>query len=71
MSVISDVQELYGTLHTTWSKVRVHAISHIIFLALVFWIGGVTFKNFAFPHVNAKDISDNDWFVLAKDTGLV
>jgi hypothetical protein len=71
MSVISDVRELYGTLHTTWSKVRVHAISHIIFFALVFWVGGLTWTNFALPNINAKDIADNDWFKLAKDTGLL
>jgi hypothetical protein len=74
MSVISDVRELYGTLHTTWGKVRVHAISHTIFFVLVFWIGGLTLANFTLPNINAinaKDILENDWFKLAKDTGLV
>src|SRR5262245_61482573 len=71
MSVISDVQELYGTLHTTWGKVRVHVISHLIVLSLVYWVGGLAFINFAFPNVSAKEIADNDWFKLAKDMGLI
>jgi hypothetical protein len=71
MSMISDVRELYGTLQTTWSKTRVHVITHAFFFALVFWIGGATLANSSLPHISAKDIADNDWFKLAKDTGLI
>src|SRR5262245_52803853 len=71
MSVISDVQNLYRTLHNTWDKVRVHVISHIVFFAVIFWIGGITITNFSLPHVGAKDITDNEWFKLAKETGLI
>jgi hypothetical protein len=71
MSVISDVRELYGTLQTTWSKTRIHVISHAVFFILVFWIGGVTLTAPLLPHISAKDIADNDWFKLAKETGLI
>src|SRR5262245_53779255 len=71
MSVISDVRELYRTLHTTWSNVRVHAISHSIFFGLVFWIGSLTWINFSLPDIHAKDIADNGWLKLAKDTGVI
>lgn len=71
MSTISDVQDLYGTLHTTWSKLRVHAISHIVFVALVFWMGGITSAYFSLPDIKADEIIRNGWYRLAKDTGLV
>lgn len=71
MSVISDVQELYGTLHTTWGRIRVHVISHVVFFTLVFSAGGIALTNSALPNISARDIAENDWFKLAKDTGLI
>jgi hypothetical protein len=43
----------------------------MVFFALIFWLGGLTSAHFALPNISAKDITDNDWFKLAKDTGLV
>jgi hypothetical protein len=55
------------TLRTTWSKVRLHAISHIV----LNWMGGISLSGFSLPQSNAHEIMKNQWYILAKDTGLV
>ena len=71
MSVFSDVQELYNAGHSGWEKTRPHILAH----ALV-GIATIGFLHVSLPeigpvHIAASDITGNDWFKLAKDTGII
>lgn len=71
MSTLSDVQTLFGTVRNTWAKSKADVLAHLILLFLVFIICRATVPHFHLPDISAKQISDNDWFKLAKDTGVI
>jgi hypothetical protein len=71
MSIISDVRDLYGTLETTWDDSRAHVITHLVFAVVVFWLGDIGLPKISTPSLDPKTIMDNDWFKLAKDTGII
>src|ERR1041385_7503293 len=71
MSVLSDVQQLYGSLQTTWEQSRAHLVAHAVLAFVVFLVCGAALPQIAAPHVEPKEIMNNDWFKLAKDTGLI
>jgi hypothetical protein len=71
MSAFSDVQELFGGLRTTWSESQGHIVSHAICTSMIFGLVGVTVPHVNLPNVSAKDIMDNDWYQLARGTGLI
>jgi hypothetical protein len=71
MSVVSDVQDLYGTLQSTWSKGQTHVISHIVLIAIVFGLCGFSIPQFELPHLDLPKIMASPWFQLAKDTGVI
>jgi len=71
MSTLSDVQALYGSVQDTWTKSRAHVIAHLVLAGVVFGICGATIPELAVPAIDPKQVSDNGWFKLAKDTGIV
>jgi hypothetical protein len=71
VSTLSDAKELYGTLETTWSRSRAHLVTHVAFFLIVFWLFGARIPHISLPEMSAKEVMDNDWFKLGKDTGLI
>src|SRR6266851_1621467 len=71
MSTIADVQELYGGVKETWAKSRPHVLTHVVFALVLLGICRVTLPAIPIPKVNPKQIMDNEWFKLAKETGLI
>jgi hypothetical protein len=71
MSILSDVQALYGSVHSTWAKSQAHVIAHFVLAGVVFGICGATIPDVAVAPIDPKQLSDNEWFKLAKDTGIV
>lgn len=71
MSTLSDVQALYGTMQDTWAKSQAHVIAHFVLAGVVFGICGATVPEVAVAPIDPKQVSDNEWFKLAKDTGVV
>ena len=71
MSTLSDVQTLYGSVRDIWTKSQAHIISHAVLALSIFIICGATVPEMSIPNLQAKQIADNEWFKLAKDTGLV
>jgi hypothetical protein len=55
----------------TWTKSRAHIISHVLLALVLFVICRATFPEVTIPSVDAKTLTENDWFKLAKDTGLI
>ena len=70
MSTLSDVQALYGSVRDTWAKSQAHVVAHVV-IVVVFVICGVTLPEFPVPRLNPRQISESEWFKLAKDTGLI
>ncbi|HEV8577433.1 MAG TPA: hypothetical protein VGX68_00005, partial [Thermoanaerobaculia bacterium] len=71
MSTFSDVQELYGSVRSTWTKSQAHVVVHIGLLVLLFGFLHATLPALQIPQVDPKRLADNEWFTLAKDTGLI
>ena len=71
MSILTDVKDLYGTLETTWADSRAHAITHVTFVVVILWFSETGLPHLPTPSIDPKAISENDWFKLAKDTGVV
>lgn len=71
MSTFSDVQALYGSVRDTWAKSQAHVVAHVVAAGVIFWMCGATMPAFPVPQLDPKQISDNEWFKLAKDTGIV
>jgi hypothetical protein len=75
MSTLSDVQALYASAQNVWTKSRVHIVSHVVVIAVVFGICGATLPNFSglqFDHQRVMDrVMDNDWYKIGKDLGLI
>jgi hypothetical protein len=69
MSIFSDVLSLYGGVEDIWGKSRAHILAHVALVVVVFVICGVTVPEVTIP--TAKQITENEWFKLAKDTGLI
>lgn len=70
-STLSDVQALYGTMQDTWAKSQAHVITHVVFLVVVFGICGATIPDVNLVPIDPNQISGNEWYKLAKDTGIV
>jgi len=71
MAILSDVQALYASVRGTWAKSRADIIAHVVLAVAVFWICGATIPKLTVVHVDPKQIADNEWFKLAKDTGII
>jgi hypothetical protein len=71
MSAISDVQELYSGLQGTWGKSREHIFAHFVFIFIVFGLFGANIPRLSLPPLNPTDLTENGWFKIAKDTGLI
>ena len=71
MSTLSDVQALYGTVQDTWAKSQAHVIAHVVLAVVVFGICGATIPDINLAPIDPKQISGNEWYKLAKDTGIV
>lgn len=71
MSILSDVQDLYGSAQSTWAKSQAHVFSHIVLVIVLFLVCGVTVPEIQVPKIGAAQIADNAWFKLAKDTGII
>jgi hypothetical protein len=71
MSVFSDVEALYGSLKGTWSKTRTHVISHAVLGLVLFGACGVGYPEVQLPQVSAQEIANDDWYKLAKDSGVI
>ena len=71
MSTLSDVQTLYGSVQGTWAKSQADVIAHVVLAAVVFWIWDATMPEISVPTVDPKQIAGNEWFKLAKETGVI
>ena len=71
MSTLSDVQALYGTVQDTWAKSQAHVIAHVVLALTIFGICGATIPDLNLAPINPEQISKNEWYKLAKDTGIV
>jgi hypothetical protein len=71
MSALSDIQELYGSVRNAWVKNQADVIAHIVLAVVVFVVFGASLPHVAIPKLDATQISENGWFKLAKDTGLI
>jgi hypothetical protein len=71
MSAVSDVKDLYGTLETTWTASRAHVVTHVVFTLIVFWLFHASLPRLSLPGVDANAITNNDWYKLVKETGLI
>lgn len=71
MSILSDVQALYASVRGTWAKSRADIIAHVVLVVVVFWICGATIPKVSVATVDPKQLVGNEWFKLAKDTGLL
>lgn len=71
MSVLSDVRDLYGTLESSWSRSQAHIFTHVLAGVIIFLLCGVTFPSITLPQFNPDQITQDAWFKLAKDTGLI
>lgn len=71
MSTLSDVEALYGSVRVTWAKSQTHIVAHLVFAAVVFWICGASVPDLQVTVPAANSITENAWFKLAKDTGVV
>ena len=65
-----DLAKLYSSLHTTWDKVRVDIISHVV-LFLAFLIAGVTRPSVVLPAFDVSALSNHPVYKLAKDTNAL
>jgi hypothetical protein len=71
MSTIADVQELYNSLQGSWQKTREHIFAHIIFAFIVFILFGAELPPVKLLLPNPANLAENEWFRIAKDTGLL
>ena len=71
MSILSDVQVLYSSVRGIWTKSRVDIIAHAVLAVVVFGICGATIPRMAVWDIDPKQISNSEWFKLAKDTGII
>ena len=71
MSTLSDVQALYSSVRGTWTKSRADIIAHAVLAVVVFWICGATIPRMSVWDIDPKQISNSEWFKLAKDTGII
>ena len=71
MSTLSDVQALYGSVRDTWAKSQTHVVAHLVFAAVVFWLCSASLPDLKLSLPMAASITDNVWYKLAKDTGVV
>jgi hypothetical protein len=70
MSTISDVQELFDSIRNTWAKNRADVIAHITVAIVVFVLCGVSFPQITLPTFDVKQITNNEWFIIANETGF-
>jgi HAMP domain-containing protein len=71
MSTLADVQSLYGSVRSSWTKSHAHVVSHLALALVLFMLFRVTFPQVPIPKLSATQIVDNEWFKLAKDTGVI
>jgi hypothetical protein len=71
MSTLSDVQDLYGGVRGTWAKSQAHIIAHVVLVLLIFAICRATVPELTTARPNLQQITNNEWYKLAKETGLV
>lgn len=70
MSTLKDVQDLYGSVQGIWTKSHAHIVAHLVLALVLFLLFPVTIP-FGKPNVTAAQIACNEWFKLAKDTGVI
>jgi hypothetical protein len=71
MSTLSDVQALYGSVRDTWAKSRADIIAHVALLFIVFVVCGASLPGTDILQLRPKELAENEWFKLAKDTGII
>src|SRR5262245_45122490 len=71
MSTLSDVQALYGSVQDTWAKSQAHLIAHFMLIGVVFVVCGASIPEVTVAPIDPKQLSNNEWFKFAKDTGMV
>jgi hypothetical protein len=71
MCSLTDIQGLYGSVNSTWAKNRAHIIAHTLAAVVVFLICRAAIPEVELPKIDVKQIMSNQWYALAKDTGLI
>lgn len=71
MSTLSDIQTLYASVKDTWTKNPAHLIAHGVLGGVVFGICRATIPNLNIALIDPIQVSNNEWFKIAKDTGLI
>jgi hypothetical protein len=66
-----NIDQLYGSLQSTWDKIRADVFSHFLLFLVLFGLVGVTVPTMSLPKISAQQLMGNDWFELAKETNLL
>lgn len=71
MSTISDVQAIYDSVRGSWAKSQAHVIAHVVLAGVIFWICEATIPGITVDLIVPRQLLDNDWYTLAKETGVI
>lgn len=71
MSTFADVQELYSNAKGLWAKSRTHLLTHAVLAIVIFGFGHAQLPQIPVPQIHPKELMENSWFKLAKETGVI
>jgi hypothetical protein len=71
MSTLSDLQAFQESLKGVWARSQGNIISHVLLAGLLFVVFRSQVPRISFPELDSKQIIDNEWYKIAKDTGLI
>jgi hypothetical protein len=71
MSTFADVQELYSNAKGLWAKSRTHLLAHAVLAIVIFGFGHAHLPQIPVPQIHPKELMENSWFKLAKETGVI
>jgi len=69
--VVDDILKTYNALQSVWERIRADVFSHAIFAVLIFYISDVRLPSFSIPALNIDTLAKDQYFLFAKDTGLI
>lgn len=71
MNELLDLEKVYGTLYSTWDKIRVDILSHAFVIFTLFFMARVSLPRPSLTSIDAACVLENSYFKLAKESGLL
>jgi hypothetical protein len=70
MTSLLNIDQLYGSLQSTWDKIRADVFSHFLLFLVLLGVG-TTVPAMPLLKIDPQQLMENHWFELAKETNIL